>query len=109
MTCFLGGCNPFFGYTPTSDQLLTKHWAKSKQQHMPKIYCYKTLGENQCFNKPIKGKDHLLLGEHIEGFEPYKKSFVEHLNIHPFFGIDDDTLIEKKGISQQHTPIHRDY
>lgn len=87
---FLGGCNPFAAYAPTSDHLATKQWAAGKKQPMHKIYCYRTLGEHQCFTEPIKGKEHLLVGEHIITADapPCEKTFWEKVNIHPFFGSD---------------------
>ncbi len=90
LSLFLGGCNPFAGYAPTSDHLATKQWAAAKRQPMHKIYCYRTLAEHQCFTEPVKGKEHLLVGEHVitPDAPPFEKTFWEKVNIHPFFGSD---------------------
>jgi hypothetical protein len=85
----LGGCNPFAVYSPSSDDLATQQWAAGKKQAMHKLYCYRTLAEHQCYSEPLKGKDHLLIGEHVVTDTPIKeKNFWEKANVHPFFGGD---------------------
>lgn len=90
ISLFLGGCNPFAAYSPSSDDLATRHWAATKKQAMHKLYCYKTLAEHQCYAEPLKGKEHLLVGEHVVTENPaeQKQTFWEKVNIHPFFGAD---------------------
>lgn len=89
---FLSGCNPFSGYLPDAETLQTRHWAKSKPQPMQLIYCYKFLGGDQCYNTPIKGKEHLLMGQHSLAVVEPKKPLWERMNLHPLIGVDADTV-----------------
>ncbi|HCU06015.1 MAG TPA: hypothetical protein DIC42_00285 [Holosporales bacterium] len=94
---FMGGCNPFSDYAPSSEKTINRFWAKSEQQGVPKLYCYQTLGEHKCVDKPIPNKEHLLVGQHVLTTEPQKKEFWEVINLHPILGIDDETMRQELG------------
>lgn len=97
----LGGCNPFSGYQPDAQTLYTRHWAKGSQQPMQKLYCYKLLGGSQCYSNEIKGKEHLLIGQHSLSVPSPKKPLWERLNLHPLLGVDADTIRKEMDLKPQ--------
>lgn len=94
---FIGGCNPFSDYAPSSAKTVNRFWAKSDKQGVPELYCYQTLGEHKCVHKPIPNKEHLLVGQRVLPPEYQEKEFWEVVNVHPLFGIDDDTMRHEFG------------
>ncbi len=58
----LSGCNPFWEFRPTSDDILSKtHTPDPNPTPVPQLYCYKTLAEPQCFNEPQIGAEDRLI------------------------------------------------
>lgn len=98
---FIGGCNPFSDYAPSSEKTVNRFWAKSEKQGVPKLYCYQTLGEHKCVDAPISDKEHLLVGQQVLTTEHKKKEFWEVVNVHPLLGIDDETMRQEFGNSEK--------
>lgn len=96
----MGGCNPFAGYGPSSEKIVTRAWAPSKEQAIPKLYCYQTLGEHMCYAKPRVGKEHLLVGQHVLPPNIPKKE--PHEKISPLLGLDAETV--RKELDLQKPP-----
>ncbi|CAO5681644.1 MAG: hypothetical protein HEEMFOPI_00575 [Holosporales bacterium] len=95
----LGGCNPFMGYAPTSESILSKNYARNeRKQPQVKVYCYSTLGENKCVSAPIEGKDHLLLGAYVKGEDDYKKEWWEKMALDDVTGISANTFRKELGV-----------
>lgn len=97
----LAGCNPFASYQPDAQALYTRHWAKSNPQPMQTLYCYALLGGSQCYDKEIKGKEHLLIGQHSLPVTAPPKPLWERLNLHPLLGVDADTVRKEMNLKPQ--------
>jgi formylmethanofuran dehydrogenase subunit A len=88
------GCNPFFGYAPTSESIKARHWAENERKREPlvEVYCYPTLGENKCVTRVIPEKDHLLLGAYVTGEETCKKTWFERMHLEKPTGISNNRM-----------------
>ncbi|MDP2193439.1 MAG: hypothetical protein Q8K36_02810 [Alphaproteobacteria bacterium] len=100
----LTGCNPFAGYAPHSEKIQNRYWARAHQQPVPKLYCYRTLGEHQCYAQPEPGKEHLLVGDAVDTQKPKEKAFWQYVNLHPLLGVDDETMRRNVECDQQAAP-----
>lgn len=58
------GCvNPLsedFGWTEES--VLKRGWIPPRHVHAARLYCYRTLAEYECFDKPEEGQESRLIG-----------------------------------------------
>lgn len=51
----LCGCNPFKEFAPDSETIVMRGFAKQGDAPPPfPLYCYQTLGEKMCYQKPLK-------------------------------------------------------
>ncbi|MBX9976995.1 MAG: hypothetical protein K2X98_01940 [Alphaproteobacteria bacterium] len=60
---FLAGCNPFRYMAPDSASIQESHMARRGELPPPyPLYCYHTLGDKMCYEKPLKTDDQRLSG-----------------------------------------------
>ena len=71
----LSACeNPWFEDAPSLDTVLSKGWLFAVEQleparrTAPPVYCYQTIGVSDCFDQPLEGGGHRLVG--FEGPAP---------------------------------------
>ena len=60
----LAACgNPFAGYAPTQEQILSRGWTTlpATADARGTIYCYRTLAEADCFATPQAGQENRLV------------------------------------------------
>lgn len=60
----LAACgNPFGGYAPTQEQILTRGWTTPPASAEARgfIYCYRTLADADCYAAPEPGQENRLL------------------------------------------------
>lgn len=61
-TIWLQGCNSLHIFQPDSERIQAKAWTRyGERPRVEKVYCYRTLGEPQCYRELQKDKEHLLL------------------------------------------------
>lgn len=61
----LAGCYP--GQTRDSNYLLSKGWATPREQENrdEHLYCYHTLGKNDCYSVPLERREDSRDGDHV--------------------------------------------
>ena len=60
----LAACgNPFAGYAPTQEQILSRGWTTlpATADARGTIYCYRTLAQADCFSTPQAGQENRLV------------------------------------------------
>lgn len=55
------GCNPLMIFRPDSEQIVRKGWARQpeNQAEPSPLYCYHSLGQNDCYSAPLEKQDRL--------------------------------------------------
>ncbi len=87
----LAGCNGLHMFQPNSQRIQTRNWAPATQKPETKVYCYRTLGDPQCFSTPQLNRDHLLYETH----EPSAPERVRDMKW--FVGIDGEDYETTRG------------
>ena len=86
----LGGCDIYNNYR--SQFILSKGWVGPTDDDKPKpLYCYRTIGQVECYNEPIPGQEGRLVSAYEGGpskCQENQEKFSSSLYEEPTYGVE---------------------